>query len=66
MPVRINWPMLTATVCPNIGGWIGGYITRKNISWYEVRILHASASARLPHYRDTLRNMRNRLKENVL
>lgn len=38
MPVRINWPMLTATVCPNIGGWIGGYITTKNINWYEVRI----------------------------
>ncbi|XP_011873922.1 PREDICTED: translocator protein [Vollenhovia emeryi] len=35
MPVRINWPMLAATVCPNIGGWVGGLITQKNISWYE-------------------------------
>ncbi|GAB1861402.1 Translocator protein [Camponotus japonicus] len=35
MPVRINWPLLTATVCPNIGGLVSGFITQQNISWYE-------------------------------
>lgn len=38
MPVRINWPLLTATVCPNIGGLVSGFITQQNMSWYEVRI----------------------------
>ncbi|KAG5313573.1 TSPO protein, partial [Pseudoatta argentina] len=35
MPVKINWSMLMATVCPNIGGWIDSYFVKKNISWYE-------------------------------
>ncbi|XP_011694945.1 PREDICTED: translocator protein [Wasmannia auropunctata] len=35
MPVKMNWPMLMATISPNVGGWIGGFITRKNINWYE-------------------------------
>lgn len=37
MPVRISWPAVVATVHPNIGGFAGGFITRKNINpWYEV------------------------------
>ncbi|XP_001607853.1 translocator protein [Nasonia vitripennis] len=36
MPVRISWPVVVATVHPNLGGWAGGIITRKNINpWYE-------------------------------
>jgi len=36
MPVRISWPAVAAIVHPNIGGFAGGFITRKNINpWYE-------------------------------
>lgn len=36
MPVSISWPVVVAVVHPNIGGWIGGYITRRNINpWYQ-------------------------------
>ncbi|XP_063232379.1 translocator protein [Bacillus rossius redtenbacheri] len=33
---EINWPLVGATVLPNVGGWIGAYFTRKNVKvWYE-------------------------------
>ncbi|XP_043254455.1 translocator protein [Colletes gigas] len=36
MPVKTNFPLVIAVLHPNIGGWIGGYITKKNIKpWYE-------------------------------
>ncbi|XP_020291215.1 translocator protein [Pseudomyrmex gracilis] len=35
MPVRIDWPLLGATVLPNVGGWAGAYYTKKNMPWYE-------------------------------
>lgn len=32
-----NWAIITgACILPNVGGWVGGLITRSNIkSWYE-------------------------------
>lgn len=36
MPVKISWPIIGAIIYPNVGGWAGSYITRKNIKpWYE-------------------------------
>ena len=36
MPVKISYPIVISVIAPNIGGWAGGYITRKNIKpWYE-------------------------------
>ncbi|XP_066595911.1 translocator protein [Prorops nasuta] len=36
MPVKISWPIVVATIHPNIGGLIGGYITRQNLNpWYQ-------------------------------
>lgn len=37
MPVKVSCPVVAAVIYPNIGGWAGSYITRKNIKpWYEV------------------------------
>jgi hypothetical protein len=32
----INWPLIAATLFPNIGGWIAYFIIKKNQEWYEV------------------------------
>lgn len=37
MPVQISWPVVVATLHPNIGGWAGSVITRNNLNpWYQV------------------------------
>ncbi|XP_011506417.1 PREDICTED: translocator protein [Ceratosolen solmsi marchali] len=36
MPVRISWPLVVAIVHPNVGGWLGSIITKRNLKpWYE-------------------------------
>ncbi|KAJ8679921.1 hypothetical protein QAD02_015708 [Eretmocerus hayati] len=36
MPVKITWPAVGAVILPNVGGWLGGLITRNNLTpWYE-------------------------------
>lgn len=34
---EFSWPVVFAIVHPNVGGILGGFITRKNINpWYQV------------------------------
>lgn len=47
MPVKINWPMVAATVTPNLGGLIGAYCVNRNYLWYEVRIVEEKRSEKL-------------------
>lgn len=35
MPAKTCGLAATGMICPNIGGWIGGYIAKKNMPWYE-------------------------------
>lgn len=36
MPVKVSLPMIVGVVHPNIGGWIGAYVVRKNLNpWYS-------------------------------
>ncbi|XP_015597278.1 translocator protein [Cephus cinctus] len=37
MPVKTHYPSLIgAIILPNVGGWIGGFVTRRNINpWYQ-------------------------------
>lgn len=36
MPVKEYAPVVATTLLPNVGGWLGSYITRKNLNpWYE-------------------------------
>ncbi|XP_008552552.1 translocator protein [Microplitis demolitor] len=36
MPVHINWPTAIGIIVPNLGGWAGAIVTRRNITlWYK-------------------------------
>ncbi|XP_011311965.1 translocator protein [Fopius arisanus] len=36
MTISVHWPALAGVIHPNIGGWAGAVITRRNINpWYE-------------------------------
>ena len=36
--MQIEWSAVAACILPNVGGIVGGLITRKNIPiWYKVR-----------------------------
>jgi hypothetical protein len=40
----VNYGMIGAMILPNVGGWLGGIITSKNIKpWYEVKFPRVSA-----------------------